>query len=79
MSDSIAAGPKPKKERSEKQIAAFAQAREARMNKLADKKEQQPEVQIVTIKAKKNPQKKPPKIVKYKIEQEDSEPESESE
>ena len=46
---------------------------------MADKKEQQPEVQIVTIKAKKNPQKKPPKIVKYKIEQEDSEPESESE
>lgn len=79
MSDSIEAEPKPKKERSEKQIAAFAQAREARMKKLAEKKGQQPEVQEVTIKAKKNPQAKPPKIVKYKIEQEESEPEPESE
>ena len=79
MSDSIEAEPKQKKPRTEKQVAAFAQAREARMKKLAEKKGSQPEVQEVTIKAKKNPQAKPPKIVKYKIEQEESEPEVESE
>jgi len=41
LSDSTRAEPKPRRERSEKQIATFAQAHEARMKKFAEMKEQQ--------------------------------------
>jgi len=72
MSESIEAETKPKKPRTQKQIEAFEKARAARSQKIQQKKELQPEVEEVVVRAVKDPQqtRRAPKITKFRIEHE---------